>query len=216
MLGEVPHMILKPITKDEGAQRWANPTSVRILAHGMGVIVLCVMLCGCNSIYHQTWATMPADPEARRALRLEEARVVDRRARTAARQLLTLLQQSSDQDRIRVGFDRLEKDALELERKLLAVGDELGAGVENQEIEALKLQAKTWRQFAIENRTVNSQVAARRLELLLVSLQLSRNGLPVRLVLRQSLGWGVNCFAIRQFTLSANRRGSLRIIVVLC
>jgi len=113
---------------------------------------------------------MPPDAGARLALRLEEARAVDRSARDAARQLLARLQQGGNEELIRVGFDRLEKEALELDRKILAVRDELGASVEaseNQEIEALHNQAKTWSQFAAENRSADTHIAARRLEVLL-------------------------------------------------
>lgn len=136
----------------------------------MGLIVLCMAFCGCNSIYHQTWATMPPDAGARLELRLKEARAVERSARDAARELLALLQQSSEGDGIRVGFDRLEKESLELNRKVLAVRDELGAVVEtreNSEVEELSNQAKIWLRFAVENRSVDSQIAARRLEFLL-------------------------------------------------
>ena len=113
---------------------------------------------------------MPPDTEARLTLRLEEARAVDRRARDAAGQLLVLLQQGGNGDLVRVGFDRLEKEALELNRKLLAVHDELGADLEvnkNQEIEVLDHHAKKWREFAVENRSVDAHIAARQLELLL-------------------------------------------------
>ena len=113
---------------------------------------------------------MPPDEESRLGLRLKEARAVDQSARDAARQLLTLLQQGSNANLIRFGFDRLEKESLELDRKVLAVRDELGAGVEvseSREMEALSNQAKTWRQFAAENRSVSPRIAVGRLELLL-------------------------------------------------
>jgi hypothetical protein len=162
--------MIKPSIVAVVVQRGAHPTLLRIVTQSLGLIALCVLWCGCNSIYHQTWATMPADAEARLALRLKEARDVERGARGAARQLLPLLQQGGNTDRIRVGFDRLEKEALELERRILAARDELGTGVEvreNSELEALNNQARVWRQFAIENRSVNHDIAARRLELLL-------------------------------------------------
>jgi len=160
----------KSSTASPFGQRGVDPTSLWIFTHSVGLIALCVMLCGCNSIYHQAWATAPSDPAARLALRVKEARAVDRSARDAARQLLALLDRGGTGDVIRVGFDRLQKEALELNRKVLAVRDEIGAGVgprENQELEALHNQAKTWLQFAAENRSVDTQVAARRLEVLL-------------------------------------------------
>jgi hypothetical protein len=113
---------------------------------------------------------MPSDPGERLDLRLKEASAVERSARDTARHLLVLLQQGSDADGIRVGFDRLEKEALELNRKLLAVRDELGAGVEareNREVERLDNEVERWRQFAVENRSAETRVAAARLELLL-------------------------------------------------
>jgi hypothetical protein len=164
----------KPSIVAPAGQPGVDPTSLRIFTQCLGLIALCVLLCGCNSIYHQTWATMPSDAEARLALRLKEARAVDQSARDAARQLLGRLQQGDNGELIRVGFDRLEKEALELDRKVLAVRDELGAGVqasESQEIEALSHHAKTWRQFASENRSVNAHIAASRLELLLSELE---------------------------------------------
>ena len=110
---------------------------------------------------------MPPDAAARLALRLEEARTADRGAREAARQLLRELQQGSNEDAIRFGFDRLEKEALELERKVLAARDELGPSVEageKSEIEALNKQAKMLRRFVAENRSMDTHVAARQLE----------------------------------------------------
>ena len=113
---------------------------------------------------------MPPDAGERLDLRLKEARAADRRARDAARQLLLLLQQGANGDVIRVGFDRLQKESLELGRRTLTVRDELGAGVhasENLEIEALTNKAETWRQFIVESRSAEPNVAAGRLELLL-------------------------------------------------
>jgi hypothetical protein len=172
-LREITNMVFdgtKPSTTAQAGQRGGNPTSHRIFTHCLGLIALCVMLCGCNSIYHQALATAPAEAEARLALRLEEARAVDRSARDAARQLLALLHRGGTGDLIRAGFDRLQKEALGLNRKVLAVRDETGAGVgprENQEIEVLNNQAKTWLEFAAENRSVDTHIAARRLEVLL-------------------------------------------------
>ena len=111
---------------------------------------------------------MPPDAGERLELRLMEARAVERSVHDTARQLLALLQQGSDGDRIRVGFDRLEKESLELNRKTLAVRDELGVEArEEREVEELNSQAKTRRQFAVENRFADTRIAARRLELLL-------------------------------------------------
>ena len=169
-LRERLHMVFKPTILSRVVQFGADPRLLRILTHSVGLIALCAPLCGCNSVYHQTWATMPSDTEARLALRVKEAHAADRSARKAARQLLALLQQGGSDDVIQVGFDRLEKEALELNRKALAVRDELSAGVEvreNSEIEALSNQAKTWRLFVLENRSSDIHIAAGQLELLL-------------------------------------------------
>ena len=78
---------------------------------------------GCQSIYQQTQALLPANPGDQLALRVEEARRAEKSADAANGKLDARLAEGLSGDAISADVDRLEAAAHDLDRRVAAARD---------------------------------------------------------------------------------------------
>jgi hypothetical protein len=76
---------------------------------------------GCTSVYHRTRATLPPEPGAQLAMRLDEARRAERFASQAGARLRDDLARGLSWEFVQADLDRLEMAAYELERRTQTV-----------------------------------------------------------------------------------------------
>lgn len=165
----IPQVKSSTVTRE--GQSGRERTRLGYRSGGLCLIVVSLLLVGCRSVYHDSWATLPARSEDRFKLRMQEAREANERVIEAARQLMASLDRTANDELVQIGFDRLEWRVFDLRRKVLAFRDEISKGGGRSpglaEFEVLENQVQVWEEFVRDYRARATQAVTDRLRVLL-------------------------------------------------
>jgi hypothetical protein len=122
-----------------------------VVATWLLLVVGCVGLAGCGSIYHDARAKLPVKPAQELELRLKEGRRAEEAVRQAGGRLLGSLEQGRGGEVVAADGDRLAVAVVDLERRTLAAADawrRCGEPAEKaQELRGLERRAGAWRAY---------------------------------------------------------------------